>query len=146
MSDSSLGRAVVGEIRDELHIEEDGALNVDDAQKSIFAFYRDLVECGKPQFLFCLPLKDITEDVLRKLIEGSGRHTNKMDTTSDGDKVCFFTIEQLKHAKYSVDRMEIEGKEYRMMPSSIVSVVLLLEYLETRENGQRKEGMCSDAE
>lgn len=127
MSENSLGNAIVGEIKDELHISADRAVNVEDAQSSIFAFYRDLVECGKPQFLFCLQLKDITEDRLRELIMREG---DKKDVTTDGDKVCFFSIKQLKNAKFYIDKINIEGKEYKMTPSSIVSIILLLKYLD----------------
>ncbi len=135
MSDDSLGNAIVGEIKDELHIAEDGALNPENVKNSIFAFYRDLVEGGKPQFLFCLQLKDITEDKLRKLIEkGKNSKPDKNDVTTDGDKVCFFSVEQLRNATYCVDKMVVEGKEYKMMPSSVVSVVLLLQYLDRVES------------
>lgn len=131
MSDNSLGKAIVGEIKDELHITEDSAVNAQEATDSIFAFYRDLVEGGKPQFLFCLQLKDITEDKLQKLIEGpKGSKIDKNDVTTDGDKVCFFSLEQLRNATYCVDKMVIDGKEYKMMPSSVVSVVLLLQYMD----------------
>lgn len=130
MSEYSLGKAIVGELMAELHITSDRAVNAENAQNSIFAFYRDLVECGKPQFLFCLQLKDMTEDNLRKLITENGRKLDKNDTTTDGDKVCFFSVEQLNTAKFYVDKIEIEGKVYKMMPSSVVSIVLLLKYLQ----------------
>lgn len=126
MQAESLGTAIICEIKDELNISEDRALVSEKAQQSIFAFYRDLVEAGKPQFLFCLQLEDITAEQVRAAIENEDKEKKK-GVTTDGDKVEFFTIEQLKQAKLSVDRMEVNGKEYRMMPSSMVSVVLLLQ-------------------
>lgn len=137
MAEDSLGNAIVGDIKDELHISEDRAVTVENAQNSIFAFYRDIVECGKPQFLFCLQLMDTTEDKLRKLITENGHKKEKNNVTADGDKVCFFSVEQLKNAEYYVDKIQIEGKEYKMMPSSVVSIVLLLKYL-NRADGQKE--------
>ncbi len=126
MSKKSLGNAIIGEINDELHISNDRALDEENIQSNIFAFYRDIVECGKPQFLFCLQLEDTTEDELRKLIT---KERDKKDVTADGYKVCFFSIEQLKNAEFYIDKIIIEEEEYPMMPSSVVSVVLLLKYL-----------------
>ena len=68
MYENSLSNAIIGEIHDELHIVDDTALNNQKVKSSIFAFYRDLVECGKPQFLFCLQLENTTEAELQKLI------------------------------------------------------------------------------
>ncbi len=134
ISERSLSNAILGELQDELHITKDSAFEADNVQDSIFAFYRDLVEGGKPQFLFCLQLQDITEEELRGLIEGGKESKkDKKNVVTDGDKVCFFTLEQLKSAQYHVDKIVIEGKEYRMMPSSVVSVVLLLKYMEGKE-------------
>lgn len=140
MDEESLGRAIIGEIRDELKIGElenekgrtktDNALTVEKANESIFAFYRDLVEGGKPQFLFCLQLENITAADIKEKIE---EKTDKNDVTTDGDKVHFFTIEELKMAELDLDKMIVNGQEYKMMPSSVVSVVLLLEFLEKKE-------------
>lgn len=60
----SLGWAILGEIKDKLTLK---SIHVTDeeAADSIFAFYRDLVECGKPQFLFFLKL-DISSQELEK--------------------------------------------------------------------------------
>jgi len=52
----------------------------------------------------------------------------------DGDTVCFFSAEQLKKAEFYIDKLIIEGKEYHMMPSSVVSVALLLKYLDRPES------------
>lgn len=132
MSERSLCNAILGELKDELHITEDGALKADSVQDTIFAFYRDIVEGGKPQFLFYLQLQDTTEDKLRGLIEGDKKtKKDKKNVITDGDRVCFFTLEQLRSAEYHVDKLVIEEKEYKMVPSSVVSVVLLLQYLES---------------
>ena len=128
MYENSLSNAIIGEIHDELYIVDDTALNNKKVKSSIFAFYRDLVECGKPQFLFCLQLENTTEAELQKLI--TKKRNRKESTIADGDTVCFFSVEQLRNAEFYIDKIIIAGKEYHMMPSSIVSVVLLLKYLD----------------
>lgn len=127
MTENSLADAVIGEIKDELHLMNDAALTEDNVKNSIFAFYRDFVESGKPQFLFCLELKDTTEEMLQKAIS---QNKEKNDMTSDGSEIRFFSLEDLKNAKFYINKIEINGEEYRMVPSSIVSVVLLLKYLD----------------
>lgn len=126
MKEYAFGHAIVGEIVDEIRVKQDKALNPENAQNSIFAFYRDLVECGKPQFLFCLQLEDTTEEDLKKSIE---KNTDENDVTTDGSEVMFFSVKDLKEAEYGIDYIKINGKVYNMVPFSIVSVVLLLKYL-----------------
>ena len=134
MWEQSLSKAIIGELGDELNITEDGALSHSNIKENIFAFYRDIVECGKPQFLFYLQLQDTTEKQLRELIEeNKASKQEKENVDADGYTVRFFTLEQLKSAQYHVDKVMIEGHEYRMMPSTIVSVVLLLKYIEEKE-------------
>ena len=140
MSERSLSNAILGELQDELHITKDSALEADNVQDSIFAFYRDIVEGGKPQFLFCLQLEDITEKQLRELIEGGKESKkDKKNVVTDGDKVCFFSLEQLRSAEYHVDKIVIDGNEYRMMPSSVVSVVLLMKYMEIKREKEKSK-------
>ncbi len=134
MWEQSLSKAIIGEVEKELNVTKDRALSHSNIQQNIFAFYRDIVECGKPQFLFYLQLQDTTEAMLRSSIEKN--KTSEQDSENvdvDGYKVRFFTLEQLKSAQYHVDKIMIEGHEYRMMPSSVVSVVLLLKYMEGKE-------------
>ena len=129
MTDNSLGQTIVGEIRDELHIDQDRALTAENAQNGIFAFYRDLVECGKPQFIFTLQLQDTTEAMLKKSITEFKQPKGKDTVTVDGTTVEFFSLEDLQEATYKIDSIVIKNHEYKMTPSSIVSILLLLQYL-----------------
>ena len=130
----SFGKAIVGEIKDELRISDDSALTVSNAQDSIFAFYRDLVEAGKPQFLFVLQLNERTAVEVETGIKAKQKRKDKKnDMSTDGDRVAFFSIEELREAKLEVDKMTVAGKEYVMMPSVVVSIVLLLKYLEEKD-------------
>ena len=42
-------------------------------------------------------------------------------------------MEELREAKLEVDKMTVAGKEYVMMPSVVVSIVLLLKYFEEKD-------------
>lgn len=92
MTDNSLSKAIVGELKDELNITEDRAINAANLEDGIFAFYKDLVEAGKPQLLF-LKLKDTTEAEPRKSIESNKGNKDGHSVDTDGDTVYFFSLE-----------------------------------------------------
>lgn len=97
---------------------------------SIFAFYRDLVEGGKPQFLLYYKFGNKKLDV--KFNKDGYESCLKQDKSTamiDGTKYAFLTIDQLKQAYITQDEIFISGqkKKYKMTPSAVASVVLLLE-------------------
>lgn len=97
---------------------------------SIFAFYRDLVEGGKPQFLLYHKFGNEKLDV--KFNKDGYESSLKQDKSSamiDGTKYAFLTTDQLKQAYITQDEIFISGlkKKYKMTPSAVASVVLLLE-------------------
>lgn len=83
------------------HIEVDH----NDIKNSIFAFYRDIVEGGKPQILFYYKIKGKDGggcDV--RFEKGNKRHQISRDkklAKIDGDKYTFITISQLRNAYIS---------------------------------------------
>lgn len=106
---------------------------------SIFAFYRDLVEGGKTQFLLYHKFGNEKLDV--KFNKDGYESSLKQDKSSamiDGTKYAFLTIDQLKQAYITQDEMFISGlkKKYKMTPSAVASVVLLLEAM-GKERGIR---------
>lgn len=132
MTQEYISNAIRMEIRDELKIEIDRHMGL---SQNIFAFYRDLVEGGKPQFLFYLELPDLTKDQFVADFENEyndrqKRKADKKNVLTDGNKFEYFTAEQLSGFQYNVDSIVTgDGVKYKMMPSSIVSVVLLLRFL-----------------
>ena len=97
---------------------------------SIFAFYRDLVEGGKPQFLLYHKFGNKKLDVkFNKDGYESSLRQDKSSAMIDGTKYAFLTIDQLKQAYITQDEIFILGqkKKYKMTPSAVASVVLLLE-------------------
>lgn len=97
---------------------------------SIFAFYRDLVEGGKPQFLLYHKFGNEKLDVkFNKDGYESSLRQDKSSAMIDGTKYAFLTTDQLKQAYITQDEIFILGqkKKYKMTPSAVASVVLLLE-------------------
>lgn len=137
----SLSNAIKNEIRDELRIEFKN--EKEDLCDGIFAFYRDLVEGGKPQFLYSFKIdtnnpncitsdgKDITcsQDILKYFkSQVKGVHFNK-NMMFDGNVVEFIDINDLANAYYDYNFFRLKGSNtcYKMTPSNIVSILLLLE-------------------
>lgn len=96
---------------------------------SIFAFYRDLVEGGKPQFLLYHKFGNEKLDVkFNKDGYESSLRQDKSSAMIDGIKYAFLTTDQLKQAYITQDQIFILGqkKKYKMTPSAVASVVMLL--------------------
>ncbi len=96
---------------------------------SIFAFYRDLVEGGKPQFLLYYKFGNKKLDVkFNKDGYESSLKQDKSTAMIDGTKYAFLTINQLKQAYITQEQIFILGqkKKYKMTPSAVASVVMLL--------------------
>lgn len=129
MTIETISNAIRGEIRDELKIDLPENMHLED---TIFAFYRDVVEGGKPQFLFYLKYHDISfeefkENFANKLKEKGAKEKDRKKVLTDGEKFTCFTLEELKQFTFSDDGMTSpQGKKYNMVPSSVGSVVLLL--------------------
>lgn len=141
LTERMLYNAIAKEIEDELKLKP-----ADPKDFDIFAFYRDLVEGGKPQFLFYYKCKngkymgeknDATaglnaETFKRYFNKAAADEKKKKDVTIDGSKFEFLALEDLRKAKMSPNKLTIErnGKErsYKMNPSAIASIILLLEH------------------
>ena len=130
-----LSKAIRNEITDELKIEID---TQEDLCNSVFAFYRDLVEGGKPQFLFYYKTNRYNKEQFEShfkavMSKKANRKENKKKQIVDGEIFEYFTIDELKRCRFGIDKMiaekDGETKEYHMMPSSVGSVILLLQNL-----------------
>lgn len=128
MTNDTLGDAIRYEIYDELGIAISEEYKL---ENNIFSFYRDLVEGGKPQFLFYVKIQDISsmefENVFRKKIE---REKRLGCCREDLKNVHFeyFSLEELRLFKYKLNGfLTSDNQTFTMMPSSVVSVILLLQ-------------------
>ena len=135
---SGLACAIRNEIFDEIGID---LLSVsdDDMIKSIRYFYRDLVECGKPQFFIYLNLpysKDYIKENFYKA--NNGNEAQKLNIKEqlmrkDGNEILFFKDEDLLNAKlvkssedgekmFRYDKININGIEYDITPGMLLGV------------------------
>lgn len=128
-----LSDAIKNEIRHELKITvQDGV----DFSQNIFAFYRDLVEGGKPQFLFYYKSNQFeNKDDFKKHFEKALRlerikHGNQKLLNVDGNTFCFLTLDQLKKSEKGIDYLKTtDGRIMRMVPSMMASIVLFLDFM-----------------
>lgn len=98
-------------------------------------FYRDLEECGKPQFLFCLKT-DITKQELENSFyakdDVSSEEQNKREMKKDGEEIFFISIDDLRDMKIDISKeciITVCNKEYRMDVSAIGSICLCIKHL-----------------
>lgn len=127
MTIEGLANGIGGEIADELKIRDIQPHVLED---SIIGFYRDLVEGGKPHFVFyCECDLSSTEFEKHFMDEMRKSQVDKNDVVIDGSAFMYVTLEELMQAQYEVDRIKINGVEYPMDQSYISSVAILLNYL-----------------
>ncbi len=125
---SALSEGIRKEIYDELKIRIDDDV---DMCKSIFAFYRDLVEGGKPQFLFHYKVNNISvRDFQKKNIKWIEKDKkDQKQPKVDGTVFYFKSLDELKASKIYPGKIVFpDGTAYKMMPSASASVVMLLKY------------------
>ncbi len=130
MSVETLRKAIRMEIQDELKIKirEDVKL-----EQTIFAFYRDMVEGGKPQFLFYYKLPDLTVEQFKKNFEKEKKSTDKKNVIIDGERFVFLGLEEMKECQIHPEKIVLpNGKEYKMMPSASAAIVMLLEHCDKK--------------
>lgn len=133
LTTQGLSDAIRNEIKNELKID---IPEQEDLSGSIIAFYRDMVEGGKPQFLFYYKTdvfdnrNDFEKNFHRIMDKSDAKKKNRKEQNVDGTKFHFITIEQLKEYEIGINYMKSpDGIKYRMMPSAIASVALLLHAL-----------------
>lgn len=132
LTPEGLHNAIRAEIYDELRIDVDDKASLLDG---IFAFYRDIVEGGKPQFLFYYKWEESTFDEFKEMFEKAIKREEikKNKTIIDGKEVIPFSLDQLKSSVITPGTLTVpSGETYPMMPSASASVVMLLDYFSCR--------------
>lgn len=124
-----LDAAIRGEIKDELKID----INPDKKlHKGIFAFYRDVVEGGKPQFLFYYKT-DWTSAKVEQVFKAALKEDKKKKRRkllTDGKELIFIPRDELASLELAPGSLKRkDGKVYKMMPSAVAAVQMLREYL-----------------
>lgn len=132
-TEDGLYTAIHREIRDELKIEiADEAIKDEKKRADIFAFYRDVVEGGKPQFLFYYKT-DLSSSKLQEIFKGGVKKDKKKRKKflTDGKKLIFIPKEELESLVLTPGSLQRgNGKTYKMMPSAVAAVKMLQDYLE----------------
>ncbi len=126
----TLSYTVAKEIADELYI--DVPKDVDFTQY-IIAFYRDLVEGGKPQFLFYYKLENCTFEQFEKQFKAK---YDEKDNVVDGTQFLGLSIDECRACKWTASGFTYQDKTYKMTASAAASVVMLLQYFDTKREGQ----------
>lgn len=128
-----ISNAIKKEVYDELKIDIDADAGTEiDLSKSIFAFYRELSEGGKPQFLMYYKLKTATKTEIDKnfqiLLKEKGK--NKNDPIEDGSIIKFYTLDDLRKSELDVGSIKkLHNEEYSVVPTISFSIACLLSSL-----------------
>lgn len=131
LTEDGLYNTIVKEIDDELKIN---SIKPDDVRNSIFAFYRDLVEGGKPQFLFYFKLNNMTvkqfEENFRNSTPKKKLKKDRKNGIIDGNKFYYYSVQELKDSIILPGKLITpDGTHHKMMPSASGSIVMLLKHL-----------------
>lgn len=128
---SGIEIAIRKEIKDELRINVAENISL---SEGIFAFYRDIVEGGKPQFLFYYKCNQFTSKQFeeRFLSDLKENHIRGNNTIIDGKNFVYLSLAELKSCVITPGKLTLpDGKtSYSMMPSASASIVMLLQYLQ----------------
>lgn len=118
-----LSDAIKKEIYDELYVRFDDET---DFSQTIFAFYRDLVEGGKPQFLAYYQCPELTFDAC---YDGFKKGYEKKNNVVDGTEFIGLSLEDCRKCELQANGVTFDGKFYPMTASTVSSFAMLLDYL-----------------
>lgn len=147
---SGLACAIRNEVFDEIGIDL-SSVSDDEMIKSIKYFYRDLVECGKPQFFIYLNLSYSKDDIKENFYKANnGKEDQELIIKEqlmrkDGNEILFFKDVDLLNAKlvessedgekmFRYDKININGIEYDITPGMLLGVELLCNIINLKYN------------
>ena len=136
-----LACAIRNEIFDEIGIDL-SSVSDNEMIKSIRYFYRDLVECGKPQFFIYLNLPYSKDDIKENFFKANnGKDDQELNSKElvmkkDGNEILFFKDEDFLNAKlveytedgnikYHYDKIVLDGQVYDITPGMLLGVELM---------------------
>lgn len=131
LSAEGISRAIWAETMDELGVDL-GELK--DHVASIYAFYREGVEGGKPQFLFYAKTGHMDKaqflENFAKTKRQATRRARSKDVETDGDTFEFIHVDDLARCTVTPGSIQLpDGRSYPMMPTFTGAFVLALRYL-----------------
>ena len=103
-------------------------------EKNLIAFYRDMVEGGKPQFLIYVKVntslasirENFKKDVKKTCLKSSIKE-NKM--AIDGKKLIGIKRDKIDQLYITPDTIVCKKKAYKVMPSAAAAIVMLIQHL-----------------
>ena len=104
----------------------------------IISFYRDIVEGGKPQFLFYIKI-DVSSDVLRTTFQEKVKERKLDDkNTTDGKTIYFFTLEDMVKSDILPGKLVLHNdlakkvgkKHFSITPSAAASMIMLINFFD----------------
>lgn len=126
LTNAGLNRAIIKEIKDELNID---IQETTDLTSSVFVFCRDILEGGRPQFIFYYKLADLTSVEFLQQFKARNKKGDKKFKKTDGSKFIFLTIDELKNCSIYADKLMLpNNKKFKMMPLASGSLALLLKH------------------
>ena len=124
---AGLNRAIIKEVKDELNIDIPEAV---DLTSSIFTFCRDVLEGGRPQFLFYYKLSNLSSTEFLKQFNARNNKEEKYHKKIDGSKFIFLNTDELQQCKIIPDKIVLPNNDtYKMMPLASGSIALLLNHI-----------------
>nr|WP_181716063.1 hypothetical protein [Arthrobacter sp.]QJS06532.1 hypothetical protein [Arthrobacter sp.] len=128
-------RAVLEEMNDELGIQLEGKeKETFSIEKNLKMIYRDIIEGGKPQFLFYLELNKDQEEVTDLFRKNLMKKDKKYETIVDGDEIVFLDLNNKKDLYLSPDTIIFGKDRYPVLPSVSGTLAYLLNSLEKTTN------------
>lgn len=134
-------KAIRAEIEDELGLKNipnyhsrSNKIFADLTFKSVLCFYRELVEGGKPQFMFYTKInvtKDELTDAYQAGVKTIKRRNSGLLCRIDGYKMLLVHKNKLKNIYIAPDEMVVDRKAYKSVPSSTGTLALFIKYLDT---------------
>ena len=138
---NSISAAIVKEMMSEFNLKnldnskdlEAKMMNDFSFKKNVLYFYRDLLECGKPQMMFYYQLPISSDEVAKAFTNGIGRAKKDKDRFSlfcdvDGHKLMFVDREELNKLYLTPDGFAYNKKFYKSVPSAVATIAMLIDY------------------
>ena len=126
-----LNQAIIKEIKDELNIN---IAETVDITSSIFTFCRDVLEGGRPQFLFYYKLSNLSSTEFLNQFQTRNKEDERYRKKIDGSKFIFLTTDELQKCKILPDKIVLTNNDtYKMMPLASGSIALLVNHINCQQ-------------
>lgn len=129
LTKDGLTRSLIDLVKLVLNLNEED-IQIDKVENMMIALYRELVEGGKPQMLFCIKSKLSRQEMEQRFNEvGSHKKKSLWSKVIRGkQKLIWIHKDELKDCEIKPDEMTYNGKTYSMAPSYSGSVVMATKY------------------